>query len=167
MATNIPIVRQIAWISLIPQLILMVFLMYIYRLLEFDEPFLLGALTYLILSVGLRTLVAKDHRQGMKFVKRQQFEHAIPLFEKSVVFFTKNNWIDKFRFLTLLSSSKMTYKEMGLCNIAFCYSQTSNGQKAKEYYEQVRKEFPENGLATVALKMINSLGQAAASGKES
>ena len=34
----------------------------------------------------------------------------------------------------------MTYKEMGLCNIAFCNSQTGNGQKAKEYYEQALKK---------------------------
>jgi len=166
MATNVPTVRQVAWISLIPQLILMGIIIYIYDLQEFDDPFLFGALTYLILSFGLRNLVARDHRNGMKHVKKQQFESAIPLFEKSVAFFTKNNWIDKFRFLTLLSSSKMTYKEMGLCNIAFCYSQISNGQKAKEYYELALKEFPDNGLAAAGLKMINSFGQTTQTGNK-
>ncbi|HEX3165740.1 MAG TPA: tetratricopeptide repeat protein, partial [Chitinophagaceae bacterium] len=74
-----------------------------------------------------------------------------------VDYFAKNNWVDKYRYLTLLSSSKMTYKEMGLCNIAFCYSQTGNGQKAKEYYEQALREFPENGLAIAALNMLKSV----------
>jgi tetratricopeptide (TPR) repeat protein len=92
----------------------------------------------------------------MKLVKQQKFAAALPLFEKSVGYFSKNNWIDKYHFLTLLSSSKMTYKEMGLCNIAFCYSQTGNGQKAKEYYKQVLKEFPENGLALAGINMLNS-----------
>ena len=156
MATNVPIVRQIAWISLIPQLIFMGAIIYIYHLLNFEDSFLFGTLTYLILSLILRNFVAKDHTQGIKLVKQQQFENAIPIFEKSVEFFTKNNWIDKFRFLTLLSSSKMTYKEMGLCNIAFCYSQTGNGKKALEYYEKTLKEFPENGLAKSGLKMLNS-----------
>src|SRR5574343_93684 len=136
MESNVPTVRQTAWVSLIPQLFFMGIIIFVYHLIEFKNPFLYGALTYLIISFGLRNLVAKDHRQGMNLVKQQQFEMAIPLFENSVEFFTKNNWIDKYRFLTLLSSSKMTYKEMGLCNIAFCYSQTCNGQKAKEYYEQ-------------------------------
>ena len=158
MASNVPTVRQIAWVSLIPQSIFIGIIIFVCHLLEFDDPFLSGALTYLIISFGLRNLVAKDHKQGMKLVKQQQFENAIPLFEKSVAFFNKNKWVDKYRFLTLLSSSKMTYKEMGLCNIAFCYSQISNGQKAKEYYEQTLKEFPENGLAIAALKMINSFG---------
>lgn len=161
MASNVPTVRQIAWISLVPQLMLMGLLIYLFHLLEFGDPFLYGALTYLVLSFGLRNLVAKNHRQGMKLVKQQKFEEAIPLFEKSVEYFTKNAYVDKYRFLTLLSSSKMTYKEMGLCNIAFCYSQTNNGQKAKEYYELTLKEFPENGLATAGLKMINSFGQTA------
>jgi tetratricopeptide (TPR) repeat protein len=159
MASNVPTVRQIAWVSLIPQLLFMGLIIFIYNLLEFGDPFLYGTFTYLIISFGLRNLVAKDHRQGMKLVKQQQFETAIPQFENSVAFFTKNNWIDKYRFLTLLSYSKMTYKEMGLCNIAFCYSQTGNGQKAKEYYEQTLNEFPENGLAIAGLKMINSFGQ--------
>lgn len=159
MASNVPTVRQVAWISLIPQFIFMGLIVFVYYILEFTDPFLYGALTYLIISFGLRNLIAKDHRQGMKLVKQQQFETAIPQFENSVAFFKKNNWIDKYRFLTLLSSSKMTYKEMGLCNIAFCYSQIGNGQKAKEYYEQALKEFPENGLAIAGLKMINSFGQ--------
>lgn len=47
---------------------------------------------------------------------------------------------------------------MGLCNIAFCYSQIGNGQKAKDYYEQALKEFPENGLATAGLNIIKSVG---------
>ena len=159
MASNVPTVRQIAWISLIPQLLLMGLLIYIFHLLEFGDAFLYGAATYLVLSFCLRNFVANDHRQGMKLVKQQKFVEAIPLFEKSVDFFTSNAWVDKYRFLTLLSSSKMTYKEMGLCNIAFCYSQTNNGKKAKEYYELILKEFPENGLATAGLKMITSFGQ--------
>lgn len=158
MASNIPTVRQIAWVSLIPHFLFMGLIIFVYNLLESKDPFLYGALTYLILSLGIRNLVAKDHRQGMKLVKQLQFETAISRFENSVAFFTKNYWIDKYRFLTLLSSSKMTYKEMGLCNIAFCYSQTGNGQKAKEYYEQTLKEFPENGIAIAGLKMINSFG---------
>lgn len=159
MASKVPTVKQVAWISLIPQLMLMGLIIFVYHLIGFQNSFLLGACTYLILSLMLRNLIAADHRRGIRLVKQQQFEQAIPFFEKSVRFFTENKWIDTFRFLTLLSSSKMTYKEMALCNIAFCYSQTGNGQKAKEYYELTLKEFPNNGLATAGLKMIQSFQQ--------
>ena len=131
--------------------------MFIYYLLEFKEPIIGGALTYLIISFSLRNLIAKSHRQGMRFVRQQQFSNAIPFFEKSVDFFTKNKWIDKYWFITLLSSSKVSYKEMGLCNIAFCYSQIGSGLKAKEYYELALGEFPNSVLAQSALKLINSV----------
>ena len=93
----------------------------------------------------------------MRLVKQHRFADALACFEKSVDYFSKNKWVDKYRFLTLLSSSKVTYKEMGLCNIAFCYSQIGRGREAKEYYEQVIKDFPENGLAIAGLNMLKSM----------
>ena len=50
----------------------------------------------------------------------------------------------------------MNYKEMALCNIAFCYSQIGNGTKTIEYYKKTLEEFPENPIAESALKMLNS-----------
>ena len=157
MASSVPTIRQLSWLSVVPQLIVIGLLIFLYHLADFDEPFIFGALTYSLLAFGLRNLIATNHRQGMRFVKQQKFADALPCFEKSVDYFTKNNWVDKYRYLTLLSSSKMSYKEMGLCNIAFCYSQTGNGQKAKEIYEQALKEFPENGLAIAGLNMLKSV----------
>ena len=46
---------------------------------------------------------------------------------------------------------------MGLSNIAFCYSQIGNGQKATEYYQQSLNDFPDNGIAITALNMLNSV----------
>ena len=157
MASNVPTIRQLSWLSFFPQFIFIGLIIYLYHLANFEEPFIFGALTYSLLAFGLRKLIAKNHRQGMSLVKQQKFADALPYFEKSVEYFSKNNWVDKYRFLTLLSSSKMTYKEMGLCNIAFCYSQTGNGQKAKEYYQQALNEFPENGLALAGLNMLKSV----------
>lgn len=156
MASNVPVVRQISWLSVIPQIIVIGSLIFLYDLADFGDPFLLAVFTYLILAFGLRYFIATNHSRGMTLTKKQRFEEAIPWFEKSVDYFDKNHWIDKYRFFTLLSSSKMTYKEMGLCNLAFCYSQTGNPQKVKEYYEQVLKEFPENGLAVAGLNFLKS-----------
>jgi len=157
MASNVPMIKQFAWTSIVPQLLLIGLLIYIYHLLDFDEPFIFGALTYSIIAFGLRNFIAKNHRQGIKLVKQKKFAEAIPYFEKSVDYFSTNSWVDKYRFLTLLSSSKMTYREMGLCNIAFCYSQTGNGLKAKEIYRETLNEYPENGLAIAGLNMLTSV----------
>ena len=156
MASNIPTVRQISWISVIPQISFMLILIFIYHKMNLKEPTLYGAITYLTISMSLRYFVPKSHREGLKLTKENKFENAIPKFENSYKFFTENNWIDKYRFITLLSSSKMNYKEMALCNIAFCYGQIGNGQKAIEYYKKTLAEFPENGLAKAGLKMLTS-----------
>jgi len=157
MASNVPTVRQIAWASVIPQILLIGIFIYIFYLLNIGDPFIFGALTYLILSFGLKYIFTSAHRKGINLVKQQKFADAIHYFEKSADFFFKNSWIDKYRFLTLLSPSKMSYREMGLCNIAFCYSQIGNGLKAIEFYQQTLKDYPENGMAKAGLNMLNSL----------
>jgi tetratricopeptide (TPR) repeat protein len=159
MASNVPVVKQVSLLSIVPQVLVMALLMLLFYLLKFDEFLIYGAASFLILVFLLRNLVARSHRTGMRLVKRQNFEAAIPLFQKSVAYFTKNAWVDKYRLFTLMSSSSMSYKEMGLCNIAFCYSQIGNGVQAKHYYEMVLKEFPQNGLAIAGLNMLNAVGQ--------
>ncbi len=111
----------------------------------------------MLISFLLRKLVPKDHRKDIKKVNSGNFKEAIGDFEKSYNFFERNEWIDKYRFITLLSSSKMHYREMALANIAFCYGQIGNGEESKTYYERTLKEFPENVLAKSALKMISSI----------
>jgi len=159
MTSNVPVVKQVAWAYSIPQLLLLAFIAYGFYLLKFNNPAFIGALTYIALSFILKKVLAKAHREGMTLVKHQKYIEAIPCFEKSVIHFYKNKWLDNYRFLTLLSSSKLSYREMGMCNIAFCYSQTGDGLKAKAIYQQVIKEYPENGLAIVALNMINSVNK--------
>jgi tetratricopeptide (TPR) repeat protein len=156
MASNPPIIKQVAWASLIPQIAFILILISIYNQFGIEDAGLYGALTYLFLSIGLRYFIPENHRKGIQLTKINQFEKAISEYEKSYEFFTKNDWIDKYRFITLLSSSKMNYREMALCNIAFCYSQIGNGTKAIEFYKKTLEEFPENGLAQSALKMLNS-----------
>jgi len=153
---KIPVVRQTNWIAVIPQLIFMALLIFVYYLLKMNEPVIWGCTTYLILSFGSRKIITKNHNQGMQLSKEQKFTDAIKYYEKSAEFFKKNNWIDKYRFITLFSASKMSYREMDLNNIAFCYSQIGNGTKAKEYYEKTLTEFPNNILAKTAINMINS-----------
>ena len=153
---NIPVVRQTNWISVIPQLIFMALLILIFHLLKVNDPIIWSFLTYIILSIGSRKIIAKDHNKGIKLTKEQKFNDAIKHFEQSAEFFKKNNWIDKYRFLTLFSASKMSYREMALNNIAFCYSQIGNGVKSKEYYEKTLAEYPNSILAKTGLNMINS-----------
>ena len=157
MASKVPMVRQISWFFLLLQGLLLGLLILIFYLLGTVYFYLLGPLVYLIISFGLRTLMLRDHQKGIKLVKQGKFMEAIPFFEKSVDYFSNNSRADKYRFITTFTPSKMSFREMGLCNIAFCYTQTGNGAKAKEIYQSVLKDYPENTLASTALNLFDSI----------
>ncbi|WP_407404818.1 hypothetical protein [Chryseobacterium sp.] len=153
---NIPVVKQTKWLAIVPQLIFMAFLILVYYLFSINEPVIWGCLTYLILSFGSRKILAKYHNKGMQLTKAEKFIEAIECYERSAEYFKNYSWIDKYRFITLFSASNMSYREMALNNIAFCYSQIGNGMKSKYYYEKTLLEFPNSILAKTALNMINS-----------
>mgnify|MGYP002138677490 CR=1 FL=1 len=161
MSSNIPTVRQIAWISLIPQFIFMGLLVLLWYGLEAGNPLFGGALTYLAISFSLRNFIPTDHKTGMTLVRQEKFHEAIPYFENSYKFFKKYDWLDRYRYLTILSSSSMSYKEMALNNIAFCYGQVGDGIKSKEYYEKTLQEFPDSGMAKAGLRFLNSVDKPA------
>jgi len=154
---SIPKFRPISWISLIPQLIIMGLIMMIWYQFEKSNFILFGAMTYLIISQVLKRVIPKEHRKGIVKLNQEQFENAIPYFERSYTFFQKNEWVDKYRYVTLLSSAKISFREMALMNIAFCYGQIGKGKLAKEYYERTLKEFPNSSMAKVSLKFLNSM----------
>ncbi|MEM9340343.1 MAG: hypothetical protein AAGA66_16530 [Bacteroidota bacterium] len=156
MASSAPTFRKISWFSLVPQILLMAGLILGWDYFYPSSGFLYGACSYLIISIVLRNSIAKHHRSGIQKVRAGDFANAITDFEKSYAFFSKNAWVDTYRYLTLLSSSRMSYKEMALNNIAFSYSQIGEGAKAKEYYQQTLQENPNNALAISALKMLSS-----------
>ena len=59
--------------------------------------------------------------------------------------------------LFLLSSSRISYREMALINRAFCYTQIKEGEKAKELYKKALEEFPDSGMAKAGVNMLESL----------
>ncbi len=157
MRSNLPVTRQIAWISLVPHLVVMGLITLIFYSAGAGDFLIYGVSAYLLLSFSLRKIIPADHNNGIGKIHEKQFEEAIHCFQRSYDFFCKNEWVDKFRYLALLSSSKMCYREMALCNIAFCYSQLGEADKALEYYNRTVAGFPSNEIAISALRFINSV----------
>jgi hypothetical protein len=77
MASTYPITRQIAWVSLIPQLIVMACLILLAGLLGLPHYFALGALVYLLLSGLLKRILSRHHRKGIALYKKGLFKEAI------------------------------------------------------------------------------------------
>jgi tetratricopeptide (TPR) repeat protein len=93
----------------------------------------------------------------MHHSKLQQYPEAIRDFQSSYSFFSRNSWVDRHRSITIMSPSAISYREMALVNIAFSYSQLSQGTNAKEYYRRALDEFPNSIMARAALRLIESV----------
>jgi hypothetical protein len=93
---------------------------------------------------------------GVSLFRQERFADALPHFQRSYEFFTRHRWLDDWRFLTMLSSSRISYREMALLNVAFCYSQTGDGQRSRQCYQQALQEFPDSRMAQAALRMFEA-----------
>jgi hypothetical protein len=156
MASQLPIARQIAWVSLLPQLGIMAILVTVFWAVGTKNFVVFGAVTYLVLSFSLRHIIARHQRSGMRLFQRELFAEAIPHFEMSYRFFSRWSWIDRWRYITLLTSTRISFREMALLNMAFCYGQVGDGNKARELYEQTLREFPDSKIAQAALRLLDS-----------
>lgn len=114
---------------------------------------------WLLILFIVRYTIRWNYGRGVIFSRRQQFTEAIECFEKSYAFFNRYPRLDKLRWFLLFSLSKISYREMSLLNIAFCYGQSGNGQKAIEYYERTLVEFPKSANATAALRLLRSVSE--------
>ena len=145
--------------SVIPQLLFLFLLSYLFFLFGNEKPLLFGGFTYLLFSNGLKNAIPLSHRKGIALIKSGKYQEAIPYFQKSVDFFTKYAWVDKYRYITLLLSSKRTMREVSLCNMAFCMLHSKRVTEAKSVYEDVLKQYPNNAVANAALNTINAVSQ--------
>jgi len=82
MSVKTPTVKQIAWISIIPQLIVLGLLMFVWYQFIQQDFIICGAGTYLTLSYILRSSNPKDHRVGMKKLKPKFWKYNTRFREK-------------------------------------------------------------------------------------
>jgi hypothetical protein len=160
MNANIPTVRRIAWLYMVPHLLVMFGLIFLLWTVQFRNNFTLamlyGALGYLVYSFGSKALLLRHHRRGINLSKLRLFPEAISEFQSSYSFLSKYSWIDKYRFITMLDSSAIPYREMALCNVAFSYVQVDEKSRAEEFYRKALEEFPESALAKSGLEYVES-----------
>jgi hypothetical protein len=79
----------------------------------------------------MRALFTAEHRRGISLFHAKKFSEAAPHFEASYQALVRRPWLDRFRWLLLGSASAMSYREMALCNAAFCHSQSGDGTRAR------------------------------------
>lgn len=132
---NVPFVRgKIVWWYTIPQ-ILLIFLL-IWGFSQFAEEgmdVLYAFIAYWAILYLLRWLIATDHRKGIAALKKNNYEQALAYFKKSVSYFERNAWIDKYRFITLFSSSRMGIGRWGFVTRLLPLAKLAGVQRQKNY----------------------------------
>ena len=159
MSSKVPFVKQeTVWLAVVPHILFIGILCMVYYQWDRKNYFVFGFITYLIIWYGLRTMAfPKDVHKSIRLIKEEKFGEAIPYIERSIEFYDKHSWIDKYRFLLMVSSSKRGIRESSICNLGFCLLQTGQVKAAKKVYEEVLRQYPENTVAQVQLRTINTV----------
>lgn len=160
MSQPMPVVRQLHWISLVPQAVMVATFTFI---IHFSAPrsrwmhaVFFAALAYLILCRVLRAVFTRDHIAGMAAYRAQRFDDAIVHFGASYEFFSTHRWLDSCRAWLFGVASANPYRIIALCNMAFCYGQIGQGFRAIELFEKALAQAPDCTLARTSLNMLRS-----------
>ncbi len=155
-----PVIRSSSWLMVVPQLVAMALLIILMAVLVRPEPMILsvtyGAVIYLLYSFGSRWLVLGPHRRGIKLAFAGQYAQAIEQYQQSYAFFSAHEWMDRYRFLTLMAPSGFRFAEMALMNIGYCYLQMGDLKQARTYYQKTLDQFPRNPIARDMLERIRN-----------
>lgn len=142
---------QTNWKYGIFHLILVSLLGYLLSIFSFNywvlAPIIFAALAYI-----LQHLLLKDNSKGAQLAKIKDYENAISHFKKCADYLTKNEWIDRHRYITVLSRSRLSYREVVLLNWAFCLAKAGRKQEATGLLQDIIKQYPENKFTIYMLK---------------
>jgi hypothetical protein len=153
-----PVIHQIAWVSLALQLAIVLVLITIISYFGVTKPILTATIIYLALAMLIRLSFTHNHRRGMYFARSGRLEIAISEFQKSYEFFSRHRWLDELRYIMLLSTSRVCYREMSLLNLAYCDLWADRGEDAVRTYLRTIEEFPDSGLAWTGIKLFQQGG---------
>jgi tetratricopeptide (TPR) repeat protein len=153
-----PVIHQIAWISLFLQLLIIAIFIGAATYFGVTKPILAATLAYLIMAIVIRLFLTSHHRRGMHYAREGRLELAIAEFQRSYEFFHRHAWLDEMRYIFLLSTSRVGYREMGLLNLAYCDLWQDRGEDAIRTYLRTIEEFPDSGLAWTGIKLFQQGG---------
>lgn len=165
MASKVAFVKQETnWFALFPKLLIIGILCLCFYPVDKQNFFYVAFFAYFLLTLLAKWLFFPNVLyEGIKLIREAKFEEAIPFVQKTIEYYLKKPWLDKYRFWLLISSAKTSITESSKCNLAYCYLQTGQVKQAKKIYENVLLEYPAHINATNMLNTINLISKEALS----
>jgi tetratricopeptide (TPR) repeat protein len=152
--TRAPLSRQFNILGILCQLAVLGLIALGFYFIDPANFFFYALFAYFGLTLALHYLVPAHQRRGLALVNRREFAEAIPEFEESYRFFKRHAWVDRFRFITVLDSSRLSYAELALLNRAHCLLMCGRRTEAIRAYRELLEEFPANEAAKKALQAM-------------
>ena len=89
MTSKTPIVRQIAWISLIPQLLLLACIIAFLKFIGFSDFLTADGIIYLAITFTLRFGIPTNHRKGIALMKKDYSRMQFHFLKRVMSFFKR------------------------------------------------------------------------------
>jgi tetratricopeptide (TPR) repeat protein len=155
-----PVARNVAWLRAIPLGLVVALLSAVFDAIQVFQYWAYNVIAAFLVVVGYRYLirytVMRHLTNGVRLLRAQRYEEAIPAFERNLDFFDKHPTVDKWRSILFLSAARYGYMEMTLLNLGLVYSQIREGERSEEYYKKALELNPKNGAAVFALNLLNA-----------
>jgi hypothetical protein len=146
--------RLFSWTSAVLHVLLIAGISLLFERFSIPWPVLWAVVVFLVLANLLRRIVISDFRRGADALNAKKYDEALHWLERSATFFQRYPWLDRYRYLLLLSSSALSYREMALVNRALCIGRTRSSEETDQAFKQVLREFPESALARITRRMM-------------
>lgn len=120
-------------------------------------PVLAGACVTLALVWACMLIFPGMGNRGLRMMRRGNFDAAARYYMRVYDFYTRHPKLDKYRNLVMFNMSRTSFRELALCNTAFCLLHSGNPGEALEYYRRAAREFPLSATAHTNLRMMEAM----------
>ncbi len=92
----------------------------------------------------------------MRFFRAGMYREAVEQSQSMYEFLNRHSWIDRYRYVLLLSETAIPYRTIALCNIAYGYWMLNDNPKSLEYYRKTVESYPSFEAFKEALKTVEA-----------
>lgn len=130
---------------------------FFYFVLQFEpaHSFICSLLVCMLLLLFTRFFSLFYINKGTKFLYKNEHRLALKEFEKSYTFFSKHDYLDKYRHIFLFLMTKFSILEISLSQMIVCHIQLGEVEMAKEVYKVLYEKFPKSYLTDVSSKNLD------------
>lgn len=125
---------------------------------DLTKPLVFAFATYFIYGAAARIILLPHHVRAMRLFRKKQLYEAIQAFQRSEHDLATRPWIDRHRWIVLMSASSISYLEMAMYNIASAQLQLGLESQARRSLAHFLEVAPGSPLALRVRAALHTMG---------